>query len=54
MPGLKLYLAEWFLWPPAQIINFCFLPTKYRVVYDNTISIVYDIYTSHVKHNDED
>lgn len=46
-----LYKAEWVIWPPAQIINFYLLPTKYRVVYDNTISLGYDIYTSHVKHD---
>ncbi|XP_047363982.1 mpv17-like protein 2 isoform X1 [Vespa velutina] len=47
----RLYLAEWVIWPPAQIINFYFLPTKYRVLYDNIISLGYDIYTSHVKHD---
>ncbi|XP_032671533.1 mpv17-like protein 2 isoform X2 [Odontomachus brunneus] len=47
----KLYIAEWIIWPPAQVINFYFLPTRYRVFYDNTISLGYDIYTSHVKHN---
>lgn len=47
----KLYIAEWIVWPPAQIINFYFLPTKYRVLYDNTISLGYDVYMSHVKHN---
>lgn len=46
----RLYIAEWIVWPPAQIINFYFLPTKYRVLYDNTISLGYDIYTSQVKH----
>ncbi|KAH9641656.1 hypothetical protein HF086_005102 [Spodoptera exigua] len=48
---VKLYRAEWMVWPPAQIINFYFLPTKYRVLYDNTISLGYDVYTSQVKHS---
>ncbi|KAK0172835.1 hypothetical protein PV328_006104 [Microctonus aethiopoides] len=47
----KLYIAEWIVWPPAQIINFYFLPTRFRVLYDNTISLGYDFYTSHVKYN---
>lgn len=52
--GKLLYLAEWVVWPPAQLINFYFLPTKYRVLYDSTISLGYDIYTSYVKHEVED
>jgi len=46
----RLYLAEWVIWPPAQMINFFFLPLRYRVLYDNTISLGYDVYTSYVKH----
>lgn len=46
-----LYKAEWVVWPPAQVINFYFLPTRFRVAYDNSISLGYDIYTSHVKHS---
>ncbi|CAG7833569.1 unnamed protein product [Allacma fusca] len=46
----RLYLAEWVIWPPAQYINFYYLPTRYRVLYDNTISLGYDFYTSYVKH----
>ncbi|XP_004537761.1 mpv17-like protein 2 [Ceratitis capitata] len=48
----KLYAAEWMVWPPAQFINFYWLPTRYRVFYDNIISLGYDVYTSQVKHND--
>lgn len=48
---VTLYRAEWMVWPPAQVINFYFLPTRYRVLYDNTISLGYDVYTSQVKHN---
>lgn len=47
---ITLYRAEWMVWPPAQVINFYFLPTRFRVLYDNTISLGYDIYTSQVKH----
>jgi protein Mpv17 len=46
--ALRLYTAEWVVWPPAQIFNFYLLPTKYRVLYDNTISLGYDVYTSYV------
>ncbi|KAJ9581662.1 hypothetical protein L9F63_023161 [Diploptera punctata] len=49
--GFRLYVAEWIVWPPAQIINFYLLPTKYRVLYDNTISLGYDVYTSYVAHD---
>ncbi|XP_053685939.1 mpv17-like protein 2 [Sabethes cyaneus] len=44
----RLYAAEWVVWPPAQLFNFYLLPTKYRVLYDNTISLGYDVYTSYV------
>jgi len=47
----RLYAAEWVVWPPAQVINFYLLPTRFRVLYDNTISLGYDVYTSKVKHS---
>lgn len=43
-----LYVAEWVLWPSAQFLNFYILPLRYRVLYDNTISLLYDVYMSHV------
>merc|ERR1719365_176010 len=48
--GGRLYLAEWVIWPPAQFLNFAFLPTRFRVLYDNLVSLVFDTYTSNVKH----
>lgn len=46
--ALTLYTAEWVVWPPAQVLNFYFLPTRFRVLWDNTISLGYDVYTSAV------
>ncbi|KAJ3662957.1 hypothetical protein Zmor_007271 [Zophobas morio] len=49
----KLYAAEWVIWPAAQYINFQFLPTRYRVLYDNLVSVGYDTYTSYIKYIDK-
>lgn len=51
--GGRLYLAEWVIWPPAQFVNFYFLPPHYRVLYDNLVSLTYDTYTSHILHTKE-
>lgn len=48
--GGKLYVAELAVWPPAQLFNFYFLPTHYRVLFDNAISFLFDIYFSRVKY----
>lgn len=49
--GTKLWVAEFFVWPPAQTINFFLLPTRYRVMYDNVVSLGFDCYVSHIKHH---
>lgn len=48
----RLYAAEWMIWPPCQFLNFYVLSTKYRVLFDNLVSLGYDIFTSRVKHKD--
>lgn len=48
--GKTLYTAEWIVWPPAQLINFFLLPTRYRVLFDNSVSFGFDWYFSYVKY----
>ena len=47
--GKMLYKADWAVWPVAQTINFYFLPTRFRVLYDNAISFGFDCYFAHIK-----
>ncbi|XP_013382153.1 mpv17-like protein 2 [Lingula anatina] len=46
--GTHLFVVDMLVWPVAQFVNFKFLPTKFRVIYDNTISLLYDCYYSYV------
>ncbi|EDW40144.1 GL25076 [Drosophila persimilis] len=48
--AVVLYMAEWTVWPAAQFINFFLIKPRYRVFYDNSMSLGYDIYTSKVKY----
>lgn len=49
--GLKdIYLAEWVIWPPVQLINFALLPLRYRILFDNVVSLGFDIYSPYVKY----
>ncbi|OTF78044.1 mpv17-like protein [Euroglyphus maynei] len=46
----NIYIAEWLIWPPAQLINFALLPLRYRILFDNIISLGFDIYGPYVKY----
>lgn len=50
--GKKIYIAEWMIWPPAQLINFYFLPLQYRILYDSVISLGFDVYNSYIVHKE--
>lgn len=49
----NIYLAEWFIWPPAQVFNFYCLPLRYRILFDNIVSLGFDIYSPYVKYKTE-
>jgi len=49
LPTFKMDMT---VWPPAQAINFFFLPPSYRVLYISFISLFWNAYLSMVQHND--
>lgn len=48
-----IYLADWLVWPPTQYINFAYIPTKYRVLYINVLTMLYDVFLSYIKYKKE-
>lgn len=48
--GKDIFMAELFIWPPASLINFYFVPFKFRILYDSITSLGFDIYNSYVVH----
>jgi len=48
-----IYLFDWIIWPPSQFINFKYVPASVRVLYVNVITVVWDIFLSYIKHNDD-
>lgn len=49
----NIYVVEWMIWPPAQYFNFLVLPLRYRILFDNIISLGFDIYSPYVKYKTE-
>lgn len=51
---VTVYLTDWLVWPACQFINFHYLPTNYRVIYVNFVTMLYNIFLSYVKHTDSE
>lgn len=49
---LKVYITDWMVWPVTQFINFYYLKPQYRVIYVNFITMLYNVFLSHIKHGD--
>ncbi|KAJ8687633.1 hypothetical protein QAD02_023427 [Eretmocerus hayati] len=50
---LKLFdtwKVDCMFWPPTQFINFLFVPIRYRVIYINFMTMIYDIFLSYMKY----
>ena len=48
LSGSELYLAEWLIWPPASAINFYYVPLRFRMLFDGSVSFLFDVLQSHV------
>ncbi|XP_067613185.1 mpv17-like protein 2 [Eurosta solidaginis] len=46
-----IYLMDWTVWPAAQFLNFRYLDTKYRVIFVNGCTALYNIFLSYIKHD---
>lgn len=49
---LLLLQMDWCVWPPTQMINFFFVPNHYQVVYVNTVTMLYNVFLSYIKHTE--
>uniref|UniRef100_A0A6A7G3A5 Mpv17-like protein 2 n=2 Tax=Hirondellea gigas TaxID=1518452 RepID=A0A6A7G3A5_9CRUS len=49
-----VYLFDWCLWPPSQAINFMWVPSQYRVLYVNAVTVIWDVFLSYTKHYDQE
>lgn len=48
-----VYAFDWCIWPPTQTINFYFVPIRYRVLYINGVTVIWDVFLSYMKHKDQ-
>jgi hypothetical protein len=45
-------VANWYVWPAAQLINFTVVPLDLRILYVNVVSIAWTAFISNVANSD--
>lgn len=44
--------TDWTVWPITQFVNFYYLHPKYRVIYVNFVTMLYNVFLSYIKHDE--
>ena len=47
-------MFDWVIWPPSQAVNFLLVPSQYRVLYVNLITVLWDVFLSYIKHKPDE
>jgi len=47
---LQVYLCDWLLWPPFQMLNFTLVPLKFRVLFVNLMNLAWNTILSYFQH----
>ncbi|XP_062611511.1 mpv17-like protein 2 [Saccostrea cucullata] len=47
---IAVYSVDCCVWPPAQYINFHFIPARFRSVYVSTMTLCWNTFLSYMKH----
>ncbi|XP_008557114.1 mpv17-like protein 2 [Microplitis demolitor] len=48
---VETYKVDCCFWPPTQMLNFLFVPMRYRVIYINLMNVFYNIFLSYTKYD---
>ena len=47
--GVSMFVSDLVVWTPAQTVNFYFVPARFRVLFDNCVSLAMDTWYSYLR-----